>query len=922
MSQISTNQTPLASSPNREEFQTFGLETINSYRKYMQLLHGSESNFLEKLDLSPREAALLRSELVRSGICEKYIKILLNSEFNGSPLYRPFQTFNSSSLDFYKLSSIKEKIANHNYLRSVEIDHGTYKDFPSISTFNATIREVPRCFLPRVSSDSNSISLLLQLPQEDWEQVIKNCSYGPFTTLNSLAHVRIVHRKNNYIEILEIASPHYDSLCSTELKERYKDWSHILMRAVIDYAAHSRKFHASKEGENYELLKADNQNSVKIIFPSPRQIREVYKGEKECGTIFGAVSVYDENIPDKVKHNIPPLSLKDSTTLYRRLPLRYGFKRSSADFELSELSDEKFKHALVREVTFVKNKGDQDPIFHLKRPSPRIRHWLDLSQNSFERVELITLKHQPLPIGHPVYPKPKAYVTKAVEELKKGAELTPCLRYPESRMPCSTPTQIEKVAELQSRVAGMEIFRSLLPDGFTVISKGIEHGANSNWWEVPKCEKGEIGIQFIHIKEQNRHPALRVFIGNEAGKNQLLGSYGFKGGGVGTLEGVNVSLPTDRRLPIYHRLEDVIEVEGKKVKKPQYPCHQFWGGQHWLGALNEYHSASELALFCDALDPRLAAAIAVPISVERLLSIPSWKKDGQVEWHDPVLYTSKFMRNMNSDNKGFFQTITFSKSDVRLAQLVGKIFGMNGYAKDSVSDTEDSILEALRFLYHTYDKEFSIGSAELLPSSVFGMRDIGKFLKELGEQNHKAANEIYADFEFRTVATLAAVHGGDGNLGGVFRRGAGIMFGGPQSIRNIDLFGCMHDYETRPFLPWSTDSNVSEFDLIKEHTERNFMQGADALLLRESLYWLKSVLFGFESDEAVTTSKLNIDSMQDITVMTAKNRESADMISAFDGLKSGVEPEKILCDQPLIELYRKYKLIGRELADKLTVDPW
>jgi hypothetical protein len=888
---------------------------VRNTRELSELILGDATAVFEKLQLTPSEAALIRSGLVRHGMSPASLKPLIIAEYTGVPLTEAFLASNSTLAahrDIRALAQLQHRLSR--YRREIAPDKLDNRFVP-IRPFPGVIRELHSSYLPGdVENDHSSRSLILQLPERDWQQVIRNSRDAPYDAPRAFATIRVKELKDFKLEVLEFRSAHYNALTCPTLRERYADWPHVMMRALIDYAAHLRV--AQHELSKEEIAVGERRPSVQIILPSPSQIRKIYCEIKDAGSSWGTVPSPEPQAVDEAKWIVPSVSKAESELLFRKIPLSYGFVRSSFDLELSETTHETFRRALSLEVPFIRGKQDQDPLFKPLAFSPRLKVWFDLFREYFETTTFQAVQDQACPLAHPVLPRVDGALQSVHSALTKGAEICPSLTYPEDYMPCAVPSAIEALKEMKERCPGYNLFRRVLPEGFVPMSRGLGYGADDQWWKLPSGDGEQIRAQFIHLKDQNRHPSLRLISYDDAGNPAILGSYSFKGAGVATTEGVSVKKGANFRSPIYFRNPDVVMKDGVKKAQHQFAGHQLWGGQGKSASINEFGTAVRLALFCNEVDPRIGDAVVVPIACERILSIPVWDENGRTDWRDARQFLSDFLPQYSPSGK-LFETVTFSRSDVRLSQLVSRLMYTHTTDFRSITALEQDLFGALDVLYRTHGEQFTTGGVQLLPGRTLGLPEIGRFLTLLCEHNHAAATRIYEGFECRALGALAAVHGADGTLGGIKRKAQGIIFGGPQSIRNIDLYGTMHDYETPMLLPWESATLAEGVRNLDVFSSLKFLQAADALLLKESLFWLKRSLFGFRSDTEIEIRRVAMDAKQDITVLFDGSFEGKALEKGVTDLNAGEGPETIIGDQRQIEIYKHYGELGRTVAERV-----
>jgi hypothetical protein len=892
---------------------------VSSTRELVELIFGDPTTVFQKLQLTPSEAALIRSDLVRRGMCPESLKPLIIAEYTGVPLTEAFLASNSTLAVYRGIRALARSQYQLSRYRREIIPDKLDSRFVSIRPFPGVIRELDSSLLPAsAEKDPSSSSLILQLPERDWQEVIRNSRDAPYDAPRAFATIRVKALEGFKLEVLEFRSAHYDALTCPFLRERYADWPHVMMRALIDYAAHLRV--PQHELNKEKIAVGERRQNVQIILPSPAQIRKIYYEVEDAGGSWGIVPSPETQEVDEVKMIIPAVGKEESELLFLKIPQSYGFVRSSFDLKLSELPREKFRRALTLEVPFIRGKHDQDPLFKPLPFSPRLKVWFELFRECFETTTFQAVQDHACPLAHPVLPRVDGALQSVHSALTKGAEICPSLTYPEEYLPCAVPSAIEALKEMKERCPGYGIFRRVLPEGFVPISRGLGYGADDKWWKLPPSDGEQLRAQFIHLQNQNRHPSLRLISYDEAGNATILGSYSFKGAGVATTEGVSVKEAANFRSPIYFRRPDVFVKDGLTKLQHQFPAHELWGGQEKGCSIDEFGTAARLALFCNEVDPCIGDAVVVPIACERILSIPVWDKEGKTVWWDARQFLSDFLPQYTSSAE-LFETVTFSHSDVRLAQLVSRLMYAHRSDFGSITGLEDELFGALGLLYRTHGEEFTTGGIQLLPGRTLGLPEIGRFLSLLGEHNHDAATKIYADFERRALGALAAVHGADGTLGGIKRKVRGVMFGGPQSIRNIDLYGTMHDYETEMLLPWESKTLAAGVRNLDVFSSLKFLQAADALLLKESLFWLKRSLYGFRSDTEIEIRRIAMDAKQDITVLFDGSFEGKALEKGVADLNAGAGPETIIGDDRQIEIYRRYGELGRAVAERVLSNP-
>src|SRR5262249_28534607 len=147
-------------------------------------------------------------------------------------------------------------------------------------------------------------------------------------------------------------------------------------------------------------------------------------------------------------------------------------------------------------------------------------------------------------------------------------------------------------------------------------------------------------------------------------------------------------------------------------------------------------------------------------------------------------------------NPGCLRTV--SRSDVRISQLVNRIFAPENAGSLAPADRKEQIDSALKYLYFVHGYRFQAPS---FPIPHEGGRitseGIADYLQLAAQLQSRQAGAIYRLITARPHSAMCTVHAFGGHLGGANIPGALDLAnrGGPLSQRNVDCDGRIHDID-------------------------------------------------------------------------------------------------------------------------------
>lgn len=376
-----------------------------------------------------------------------------------------------------------------------------------------------------------------------------------------------------------------------------------------------------------------------------------------------------------------------------------------------------------------------------------------------------------------------------------------------------------------------------IPRHFIPISAGPRGAARHDWWNLA----GEVKAagEFFHLREQNRHPTLHYTVPNNDGLPQML-CIGFKGAGFLDTDGLPLRRTkflreADLHSPILHN------------PRKSGSIHGDWGGLRLMDAQSEFDNLLGINYLMSRVAPRLGLVAAQPLDIANLEAIPVWERSGKVRWMTPEEHSLKVLgQEIWAAVPNFVCLRTVSVSDVRLSQVVNRIFSPPDVEKISPSERKEMIDSAMRYLYRVNGYVFEAPKFPLpLQAGELTSASVAWYLRLAAEANPRASQAIFHRFESKLFVSMAAVHAIGGHLGGFKLPGHDrlALRGGPLTLRNVGADGLMHDVDHYCHLPLSSGWGST----FKREQNIEVAQALDIATFQDSLYWLRIVLGQRES---------------------------------------------------------------------------
>lgn len=404
-----------------------------------------------------------------------------------------------------------------------------------------------------------------------------------------------------------------------------------------------------------------------------------------------------------------------------------------------------------------------------------------------------------------------------------------------------TPVAIPSISKLTAemlthhgRILESGIVRNAterLPRCFVPLSAGPRGAARQDWAarSLEVIEQAEV----VHLPDQCRHPSLRFQLRREGSLVPQHVTIGSKGGGMLHDDGQSL------RVPKFLRAN---ELHSPILTNPRHEgaVHGLWGGMTYGDAEAQFCNHLGLSWLMHRVAPQLEGAVAEPIDFGHLEAVPLWNKDGSLRWVTCNELGRMVLGNaMWSDppELAVFRSVT--SSDVRLSQLVNRIFFPPDAEGLGASARKRSIDEALTYLYAVHGYQYVPPS---LPLRIDGNRitsaSVVGYLRESARLQGSAAVQISRKIESRSLLSMAAVHALGGHLGGIRLPGTPNMAirGGPLSLRNVDCEGRLHDIDHFCLLPLAPGWVTVESKLHPA------AQALDVITARDTMYWVELIL--------------------------------------------------------------------------------
>jgi hypothetical protein len=376
-----------------------------------------------------------------------------------------------------------------------------------------------------------------------------------------------------------------------------------------------------------------------------------------------------------------------------------------------------------------------------------------------------------------------------------------------------------------------------IPRHFAPISAGPRGSARQDWWNLP----GEIKAagEFVHLAEQNRHPTLHYALPSERGLPSML-CIGFKGAGFLDTDGLPLR---NTKFLREGKLHSPILRNPRKTNT----VHADWGGLDFFDAQTEFNNLLGLNYLMSKVAPRLGLVAAQPLDIASIEAIPLWDDSGRIQWISPEEHALKVLgQKLWAATPKLACLRTVSVSDVRLSQIVNRIFSPPDIEKIEPTERKPIIDSTLRYLYRVHGYQFEAPKFPVpLQDGKLTAASVAWYLKLAADTNPRASSAIFHRFESKLFVTMAAVHAIGGHLGGFNLPGQDSLAirGGPLTLRNLGADGLMHDVDHFCHLPLTTGWG-SKF---KKEQHIYLAQALDKITLLDTIYWLNLVLGQRES---------------------------------------------------------------------------
>jgi hypothetical protein len=272
------------------------------------------------------------------------------------------------------------------------------------------------------------------------------------------------------------------------------------------------------------------------------------------------------------------------------------------------------------------------------------------------------------------------------------------------------------------------------------------------------------------------------------------------------------------------------EIESGEI---EVPSHKYWGGMILGHAQAEFRNSVGLVYLFESAGVNPLRRVAYPINVAQLHAVPR-VQNGEVTWtpeFDYLFNMLEVLSHNRADQLGVF--VSTSQSDVRLSQIVNRIFSRSEQSESDIIECRNEILSALRYLFEVNGRNFEDPQIPFVPNGAsIGTRDYQLFVNKILEHNEAEGLRLYETLSRKLLSSLGLVHGAGGFLGGGYNGSGGAIGGGAVAIRNVDCCGVLHDLDEQ--------------------------QAMDRFFLKDTLYWLESLLVGREVPEGCSLQTVSV----------------------------------------------------------------
>ena len=625
---------------------------------------------------------------------------------------------------------------------------------------------------------------------------------------NAFAFVRF-HMNSGRIIVSDIQSDYYRYL-PVGVKERYSNWAQVLLSrlesGLVNYASG---------------LKIDEKNSsLTLYLPDSELMR------KRWPTFS---NTHSDGSPPTVAHGI---SSGLAHYVYEKVPKELGYKKIPwpAEFAFPEKNPQekevKSKAIWVKEIC-----GDAA---------------LDLSTINRQRPSQLTAFLSKL-LPHDAIEAEEFGVSLSLSAdsaiVVNGADLQsnlkPFFHFAPSEVlaPLSITGVSEHQLALRNELLSGDAIQTVLdalPPDFCPISCGAKSGIPNDWWNIFEPHSPGWHLSPIHLPDQNRHPSIRFIRYDDEGKPIDGICVTFKGAGAHSSSQKDLMWVGPFSLG-----------KDESDANPSLATHAVWGGMsdaegkaEFVNTLGIIHLTRETGAIKDA-------SITIPLDLVRFVTIPhtlsgrpGWTSQGEY-WRNIV--HAKSMKAQFS----LYCARSLTRSDVRLSQVVNRVFGRDRNSESSPQEIKHEIDSSLRYLYWIHGRDFV--PPPFLPTpnnATIGPAEIAHYLSGVYQFNSASARYIRTVLIQNTLKVIASVHGAGGHLGGIRVGEVGAWNGGSPAIRNVSVDGSLKDFDGELYLPWIHSDSLRIDGHIRHRELRTSFQASDLFMWRDTAYWINTLLLG------------------------------------------------------------------------------
>ncbi len=846
-----------------------GISTTYSPREIAEVLHPNAKTFLQRLGIGEKDFSIFRAMLESDGHIPTFQRIAIGNLIGLYPSQIP-QYFRYRDDDDAALRiQTREILAFEGYFGAISEKEGELPlKYPGkdlhLNLFPCNFRAFPCLFarrLPGVELRMANIFAMF-LPEDDMVQIRQNLRGSEGTHVaNAFAYIRYYQTSSGYM-ISEIQSDVFSRM-SRSLRERYKHWPQAILLAFEHYVGRRSE---SPFQADLVVREISDFSATRIVLPTSEVVKERWRTFPEASVVRRRKASKQED--DELNRTIGD---QLAQRLYEELPAALQYVRGSGSYGFMEvnhysktmqgdgwLRDVEETSGLLGQLNDAMGMlcGDGQPrnVFeymsrllkgHTQNSGER---WVKLQNELFPPEYFADVERGGFRRAWPrqreiIHPKRNSIALVAGD----GVEAVPVKLIKPASMLGVSDEMLKHHRELTERPATRALLKAVSSD-FAFMSKGSVAPLPEDWWVIPQ-DHTNLQARALHIREQDRHPVLRCCGSVRVGRT-VIGdirlSVGYKGGGIRSIEGAPISdkeQTAEYRLPIYRNRKTRSPILAQE-KGPLIPSHMFWGGLLLSHAQAEYINTLGVSHLLQATghDPM---GVAVPVDICVPESLPKWR-NGTARWVNQCEYQKVelgFSMLADKDCLAIFRTI--SSGDVRIPQLINRIFERTDESSCNLKICKFEIDSALAYLYwlHGFNLEIPRGSIDFQGNSV-ELSDVAHYLKKVSELNAGNAQVIRRRILERALTTLGLVHGAGGHLGGAYRDFLGAYSGGAIAKRNVDLLGGVHDLDMDVFLPWLKNPAMPYTLLEQNQLRLSEMQWFDLMFWRDLWYWTDTTVLG------------------------------------------------------------------------------